>query len=53
MRLNLRDIIHTPGAALPFAFALDLSGLDFYGERPQGLDYVIGSVHGLMQDGRR
>ena len=26
--------------------------LDFYGERPQGLDYVIGSVHGLMQDGR-
>ena len=34
MRLNLRDIIHTPGAALPFAFALDLSGLDFYGERP-------------------
>ena len=30
MRLNLRDIIHTPGAALPFAFALDISGLDFY-----------------------
>ena len=26
--------------------------LDFYGERPQGLDYVIGSVHGLMQEGR-
>lgn len=34
MRLDLRDIIHTPGAAKPFAFALDLSELDFYGEHP-------------------
>ena len=34
MRLNLRPILHVPGASLPFDFPLDLSGLDFYGERP-------------------
>ena len=28
MRLNLREIIHVPGASLPFAFQLDLSDLD-------------------------
>ena len=26
--------------------------LDFFGERPQGLDYVIGSVHALDRNGR-
>lgn len=25
--------------------------LDFYGDKPEGLDYVIGSVHGLYRDG--
>ena len=34
MRLNLRPILHVPGASLPFDFSLDLSELDFYGERP-------------------
>lgn len=34
MRLNLRTIIHEPGASLPFAFRMDLSDLDFYGARP-------------------
>lgn len=34
MRLNLKDIIHVPGAVLPFAFALDLSDHEFGGERP-------------------
>ena len=34
MRLNLRPIIRVPGASLPFRFELDLSGLDFYGEKP-------------------
>ena len=29
MRLDLRSILHVPGASLPFSFALDLSGLDF------------------------
>ena len=34
MRLNLRDIIHVPGASKPFRFTLDLSALDFYGAQP-------------------
>lgn len=34
MRLDLRPILHVPGASLPFDFSLDLSGLDFYRERP-------------------
>ncbi len=34
MRLELKDIIYVPGAVLPFCYELDLSGLDFYGERP-------------------
>ena len=34
MRLDLRPILHVPGASLPFDFTLDLSGLDFYGARP-------------------
>ena len=34
MRLNLKEILHVPGASLPFQSQLDLSDLDFYGERP-------------------
>lgn len=34
MRLNLKDVIHVPGAVLPFSFTLDLSELEFGGERP-------------------
>ena len=34
MRLDLRPILRTPGASLPFHFQLDLSGMDFYGARP-------------------
>ena len=34
MRLDLRPILRTPGASLPFQFELDLSGLDFSGEKP-------------------
>lgn len=34
MRLNLKDIIHVPGASVPFDFQLDLSDLEFGGERP-------------------
>ena len=34
MRLNLREIIHVPGASLPFAFQLDLSQEEFFGEHP-------------------
>ena len=34
MRLNLRDIIHQPGASVPFSFQLELSELDFFGSKP-------------------
>lgn len=34
MRLDLRDIIHVPGGVKNFDFSLDLSELDFYGEKP-------------------
>ena len=34
MRLNLRDIIPVPGASLPFDFQMDLSDLEWNGERP-------------------
>ena len=34
MRLDLREVIHTPGAVKAFAFPLDLSQLEFYGRFP-------------------
>jgi len=34
MRLDLREIIHTPDAERSFQFQADLSGLDFYGRKP-------------------
>lgn len=34
MRLNLKDIIHVPGASVPFDFQLDFSNLDFNGLTP-------------------
>ena len=34
MRLNLREIIHVPGASVPFDFTLDLTQEDFFGEQP-------------------
>ena len=44
MRLELRDIIHTPDAHKPFQFQLDLSGQDFFGARP--------IVHPVQAEGR-
>ena len=34
MRLELRDIIHVPDAKKTFRYELDLSDLDFFGQRP-------------------
>lgn len=34
MRLNLKDIILVPGASKPFDFSMDLSELEFHGEKP-------------------
>ena len=34
MRLNLQQIMHVPGASIPFVFQLDLSQEAFFGEYP-------------------
>lgn len=34
MRLDLRDIIHTPGASRDFGYELDLSLVELFGEKP-------------------
>lgn len=34
MRLDLKNIIRTPGAALPFQFSMDLSDVEWNGEYP-------------------
>lgn len=34
MRLDLRNVIHVPGASKTFEFQLDLSQLEFYGRKP-------------------
>lgn len=34
MRLNLREIIHVPGASVSFDFTLDLTQEEFFGEHP-------------------
>ena len=47
MRFNLKEILHVPGASLPFESQLDLSDLDFYGERPFAHPVVI---HGTVRN---
>ena len=45
MRLDLRDIIHTPGAKKEFDQQLDLSEVELFGERPfQNPIHVSGTV---------
>ena len=34
MKLDLRKILHAPGASVPFDFQMDLSELEFFGARP-------------------
>lgn len=34
MRLDLREIIHTPGGVVPFDYEMDLADVSFYGEHP-------------------
>lgn len=48
MRLNLREIIHVPGAALPFNFQTDFSDLEWNGEHyaPHGV-HVTGWVRNM------
>lgn len=48
MRLDLRDIIHIPGESRDFAYELDLSEVELFGEHPfnRPLD-VAGSVRNM------
>lgn len=45
MRLDLKEVIRTPGAALPFSYLLDLSDVEWNGEQPvtQPVE-VVGTV---------
>lgn len=46
MRLDLKQIIHVPGAELPFSCQLDLSHLEFYGCYPICEPVAVtGAVH--------
>ena len=47
MRFHLKEILHVPGASLPFESQLDLSDLAFYGERPFAHPIVI---HGTVRN---
>ena len=48
MRLDLKNIIHTPGASLPFSFSMDLSDLEWNGEKPVSRPVeAVGSVRNM------
>lgn len=48
MRLDLRDIIHIPGAHRDFSYELDLSDVKFFGEKPFGRPVqVSGTVRNM------
>lgn len=53
MRLDLRDIIHTPGATRDFAYELDLSEVTLYGEhpftRPVRISGAVRNMAGALQ----
>lgn len=53
MRLDLRDIIHIPGARKEFCYTLDLSGFTLYGEtpfdRPVEVSGVVRNVAGALE----
>lgn len=48
MRLDLRDIIHTPGASKAFDYELDLSQVVLFGEKPFTRPvHITGSVRNM------
>lgn len=48
MRLDLRDIIRTPGASRDFAYELNLSGVELFGGRPFGRPVTVsGAVRNM------
>ena len=52
MRLDLKNIIHVPGASLPFDFTMDLSGEEFFGAypiaRPVRVEGTVKNIAGLL-----
>lgn len=52
MRLDLKNIIHEPGASLPFDFSMDLSGEDFFGNhpitRPVQVEGTVRNIAGML-----
>ena len=52
MRLNLQNIIHVPGASLPFAFSMDLSKEEFFGNypvtRPVQVEGRVKNIAGML-----
>ena len=51
MRLNLQQIMHVPGASIPFAFQLDLSQEAFFGEYPISRPVTVtGHVKNVADD---
>ena len=48
MKLNLKRIAREPGAVLPFDFALDLSPVEWNGQRPfAGIVHITGRVRNM------
>lgn len=48
MRLDLREIIHVPGERREFSYELDLSQVEFFGERPYAQPvHVAGEVRNM------
>lgn len=52
MRLDLNEIIHVPGASLPFAFQMDLSDFEWHGAypipRPVEVEGVVQNTAGAL-----
>ena len=52
MRLNLQNIIHVPGACLPFEFSMDLSKEEFFGNypvtRPVQVEGRVKNIAGML-----
>ena len=44
MKLDLRDIIQVPGGRIPFEFQMDLTQMEFYGQRPMAEPIAVSGV---------
>ena len=44
MKLDLRDIIQVPGGRIPFEFQMDMTQMEFYGQRPMAEPIAVSGV---------